>query len=404
MRTECLPLISGSGQQCSPPQFDGAITKASRPRSSSVDLANALSRISMPPKPNATEIAPQIKSEKTTLLAFCTDWENIAELDLLSPRTKLGAELTRVFESQFLTPLYSRPFTRERLLDLLAAIQQVPAGTQIRSKLHTLTDAHIQCAEFDWRARQSSNTWLSRMHSPGANGWKLVLDAQSHSRGIFAFEEERGYVAAMMRALNFMIDTVDAPLNAAMLELLHDTAVSGTYKLREKASPLAKIPLGYRHCIGVGFGLFSTATPAGLAEFQASEKPSQTWIRITETPRGKFVHAAAKSALECRGKANDIFNHYAKALRRVQAINVADTREQEELRCIAQCCQDLEQHHLFRDGNIRTVVFLCMNKLLLQNGYSPALWNDPNCIDMHSVSEIVSLIRRGQKAYQKLIE
>lgn len=230
------------------------------------------------------------------------------------------------------------------------------------------------------------------------------MDSQCHEHGIYYFEDERGYMGSMLRALCLMIDTLDTPLTAAMLEELHTAAVSGTYSTScEKNRLPAKIPCGYRHCAGVAFILADNATPAGLAEFNGSEKSTQDWISIRQTPVGKILQMTPKTALECRSKANHIINHYSQAIHRACVFESADTREQAILHSIAQCCQDLDQHHLFEDGNIRTIVFLCMNKLLLQNGYSPALWKDPNYIDMHSVEEIVGLIRDGQKAYQRLL-
>jgi hypothetical protein len=63
---------------------------------------------------------------------------------------------------------------------------------------------------------------------------------------------------------------------------------------------------------------------------------------------------------------------------------------------IARCCQDLDQHHLFSDGNARTLGFLVMNKLLLQNGLSPVVLVDPNHIDMNSIDELVTKMRFAQ--------
>lgn len=66
------------------------------------------------------------------------------------------------------------------------------------------------------------------------------------------------------------------------------------------------------------------------------------------------------------------------------------------------CCQDLDQHHLFMDGKIRTIAFLVMNKLLLQNDLLPSVLQDPSVFDMNSIEEIVEDIRWGQEAFQTL--
>ena len=41
------------------------------------------------------------------------------------------------------------------------------------------------------------------------------------------------------------------------------------------------------------------------------------------------------------------------------------------LELIIRTCQDLDQMHLFTDGNIRTIAFLVMNKMLIENGFNP---------------------------------
>ncbi|SEK17258.1 MULTISPECIES: hypothetical protein [unclassified Variovorax] len=54
------------------------------------------------------------------------------------------------------------------------------------------------------------------------------------------------------------------------------------------------------------------------------------------------------------------------------------------------------------DGKIRTIAFLVMNKLLLQNDLLPSVLQDPSVFDMNSIEEIVEDIRWGQEAFQTL--
>ena len=82
-----------------------------------------------------------------------------------------------------------------------------------------------------------------------------------------------------------------------------------------------------------------------------------------------------------------------------QEIKNAET-EEKTLEAIARCCQDLDQLHLFIDGNIRTIAFLVLNKLLLQNGLDPVILDDPNIFDCNAVDELIVAIRKGQDQFR----
>jgi hypothetical protein len=62
----------------------------------------------------------------------------------------------------------------------------------------------------------------------------------------------------------------------------------------------------------------------------------------------------------------------------------------------------LNQHHLFAEANIRTIGYLCLNKLLLENGLSPCVLAYPKVLDMMSSKEIVLCIRQGQACFRAL--
>ncbi len=70
------------------------------------------------------------------------------------------------------------------------------------------------------------------------------------------------------------------------------------------------------------------------------------------------------------------------------------------LEIIVRTCQNLDQLHAFFDGNIRTVAFLVLNKMLIENGMSPTIMRDPNVFDMKSIDEIIQEVVAGQKAFE----
>jgi hypothetical protein len=69
---------------------------------------------------------------------------------------------------------------------------------------------------------------------------------------------------------------------------------------------------------------------------------------------------------------------------------------------IVRCCQDLEQMHFFRDGNIRTIAFTILPKMLLENGFTPIILDNPNILDGMSTTEIQAAILTGQKRFKRL--
>jgi hypothetical protein len=62
----------------------------------------------------------------------------------------------------------------------------------------------------------------------------------------------------------------------------------------------------------------------------------------------------------------------------------------------------LDQAHLLPDGNIRTIAFGVLPKLLLENGFEPTILHDPNILDGYSVAEIKVAILQGQKDFRSL--
>lgn len=338
--------------------------------------------------------------------ALCEKWADIGQTDVLSPRTPTGLALQREFSATLhnrfagLGPTPSLQSRLGLLAQMRIEVQGANAGPAIREKVGAMLRAFEQRLAFVNLTSQSANPYLNQLASPFADGYKLVMNGEVHHLGCNHYDNERGYLAGMMAGLNLMIGTLDDPLTADLYEQLHDVAVSGVHK-RDRMDDESLFEQGYRDNIGVQFGLTpSNATPEGLAEFGRSPKANdpQGWITLTTRDNGyTYLVANAKTADECRQKANDIIQAYH------QDILHAAGDEEDVLRSIAKCCQDLDQHHLFSDGNIRTAAFLTLNKLLLQNDLSPALFEDPNVLDMKSIEQIVQHIREGQAAYADLL-
>jgi len=338
---------------------------------------------------------------------LCAKWADIGQTDVLSPRTGTGQALLREFNTTLSNRLamLGQNFTREDQLELLAKmrieVRDAQTGPEIKEKVESILRAYEQRLIFTGVVGHLDIPFLNQLAFPLANGYKLVMNGEHHDGGSHCYDNERGYMAGMMRGMNLMLATLNEPLSADLYERLHDTAVSGVHK-ENRMGDESLFVQGYRNNIGVEFGLTSTnSSPYGHAEFDQSLKANdpEGWITLEPRDNGyTYLIANAKTADECRQKAAEIIESYHEEMRGLQ-----EGDEDGILRGIAKCCQDLDQHHLFSDGNIRTATFLTMNKLLLQNGLSPALLYDPNVFDMKSIGQIAQHIRNGQAAYRALV-
>jgi hypothetical protein len=344
-----------------------------------------------------------------TSLDLGVKWNQIGATNVLSPRTDLG----RAFLSEFdvvlanqLTALYGAEATNDQMMQALEQMRrEVIDGDgicpQIKVKIDSCLRTYQELIRFADLTSSLENPSL-KLSDPFGDAYKLVMDGKHHDEGKFHFDNERGYLAGMLSALNQMLSQIEAPLTANMYESLHDAAVSDVHQ-RDKMGPESVFRQGFRDNQAVQFGLTDrNASESGRLEFNSSPKARdpENWISLvgsTESGIHGYLIANAKSKDDCRQKAQDIIDTYHQSIGRAGD-------DVSKLRCIAICCQDLDQHHLFADGNIRTAAFLTLNKLLLQNGMSPALFHDPNVLDLMSIDEIVNYIQVGQGSYQTLLE
>ncbi|MFO1057244.1 MAG: hypothetical protein U1E53_09780 [Dongiaceae bacterium] len=255
---------------------------------------------------------------------------------------------------------------------------------------------------------------------PGGQAWRMVMDGHLQaSRGEYGFENEQGYMAGMLNGLTLMLADARAgrALDATSYEQLHDACVRGVYSkptiMPEKLEE-GRLKTGYRTNdgtnVGVGYSLKpvnpedplrrGNVTIAGREQLERSiaEQGQPPWFRLALRARADAqdqVWSDVRSADQCRGRVNDIFNSYRAELARAGS-------EDDRLRAIARCCQALDQSHVFEDGNIRTVSFLVMNRLLIDNGLSPAILREPNMFDGYALDELVAEMREGQAQFGRV--
>ena len=247
--------------------------------------------------------------------------------------------------------------------------------------------------------------------------WRLLMDGKHHdTRGKYGFENEQGYMSAMMAAFTFMLGQIGTKMDEHLYEALHDRAVMGV--LTRSGNPMGR---GYRDrwWAGVGFGLDPENWSAeGAAELHDRWKKDAPIRRAVDKDTNKMVGPEVREKVmllkglyksQCQGLVRDVLEtyytriaaikkHYAKPQNRSRRTT---DKPDEILTAIVRLAQDLDQMHLFFDGNIRTVAFLVLNKLLIDNEMKPAILDEPNVFDMKSTAELVAAVKAGQAEFAK---
>lgn len=238
--------------------------------------------------------------------------------------------------------------------------------------------------------------------------WKLVIDGRFQKFGpkvcdigVGGASEEPGYVDAMTFAFGKMIEGLGTKLTSEKLNELHNLAVSNVKNMLDNCN-------GWRQPgRSVHFNLIKTnSSPEGEKEF--NNKVNSKWESDRITSDKNFQHFMTTGGNKqfypiCPNEdgwaqrcADIVLEEYYK---RMSSLKCEQTEE--KLKVIINICQNLDQMHLFPDGNIRTVAFLVLNKFLIENHMYPTIMNDPNVFDMKSVKEIMSEIIEGQKRFIK---
>lgn len=333
----------------------------------------------------------------------------------------------------------------EPAMDTLRAIRREieddPSSHRIlKSKALSIVDK----AEAQLRMGDEMEQAAAYRGFPTEDGWRMLLDGRHQEvRGEYGFENEQGYMAGMLNGFTRMLESVrkHEPLTPELFQTLHDTCTSKVYSkgvVTEDVPREGALKQGYRtddgSNVGVGFPFKratlggepprytgGTTTPEGRAELEeriAAERTATDRLNAQERERAtaegrepKIIEpffeimpgvrdapdklwCNKRSAEACSARVDGIVKAYERE------IAAAGGDETAKLRAIARCCQDLDQSHVFEDGNIRTVAFLVMNKLLAENGLSPAILAEPNCFDGFSIDQLVTEIRAGQATFQ----
>lgn len=228
---------------------------------------------------------------------------------------------------------------------------------------------------------------------------------------------EPGYLDGMNNALQNMVrNSLGEKFDADKLCQLHDSCVDGVFQDFEMNKPFKK---------GYGCGsMYSVRWQEISNEVIAELKREKTLFVVnehyeTEYPKyqnfeylcvilpgdfgGKWEIRSRFQKKEelplVHKKINDLFENYYTKIE-------SSPSDDDKLAAIVNLCRALHMFHVFPDGNGRTILFALLPKLLIENGFSPAIVDDPSrCFTgYHSTEEMVGIIKQGMKNYQRLVE
>jgi hypothetical protein len=277
------------------------------------------------------------------------------------------------------------------------------------------------------------NAFDSHAKNYFVNLWQLFIDLNKQSAGPMAFDiREPGYLRSLYGALNYMLATIEQPINTHYIATLHDLSIQYTHSLEstlDENDQLVERPHpfrhGYRidHSAGYSYNAKENCTLKGLVEIyqviaskriegiqfeQQVEGQAPIEVEDLEPHRIQHFFIIAIQQIDSRTKSMSLTSFSNNIINRVnneitifyntmKAIPANDKHS--ILRNIITLIRNLELIHPFYDGNCRTLAMLLLNKLLLQYHFSPCILVNPNIIDGYSIDELLIEIRRGMKRF-----
>lgn len=226
----------------------------------------------------------------------------------------------------------------------------------------------------------------------------LFIDLHRQNGDPFTFDEkEPGYYRAMTNAFERVRDILGIRLNADGVCALHDICVDGVAR-SDKKPPFEKgFSAGW--CYGIAFLQVSEDAKKEWEEERLiwmgdANIPEDFLSHLSVNDEGPRICSNGTTREKVAAKINELLDNYYKQMSGSQTPD-------ERLSAIVNLCRAIEIFHAFPDGNQRTIAFALLTKLLVENGFSPAMLDDPAMFDgYYSTVEMVDLIKKGQENYR----
>jgi len=241
-----------------------------------------------------------------------------------------------------------------------------------------------------------------------ANLWRLLIDGQRQkTKGpsdMFDFDvKEINWMGGMIAGLRLMIDNLGKPLTSDMILQFQYATCNGVVEY--KNGEYSELELGFRdrnddkhykvakdHQDSVRGNL----TDDGGT--QLGNHPAYSdWFqleKITSPKEASFYwfRLLPKSTEEIVDKLNSFIEKLNQDLK--------DSDKKDNIHVFCDFIQSANQHHGLRQGNIRTLVMLILNKLLIEKELLPTAMRNPNNFDVFSLKEVKEEVKLGQKTVE----
>lgn len=246
---------------------------------------------------------------------------------------------------------------------------------------------------------------------PQEEMWRCYIDWSQQEKGADCFDiDEPGYRSAMEKTFCSLRDTLETELTADEFCRLHDLCVSGVQNKQR-----AHFKLGFS--FGAQYNFHPKYTPQIASELVANRQELEDALeeayeknifsgypnhpRNSERFLGHYDDWGMRSLSSpkpsiTKGRLNRLIEEYKRTIRRALTSD-------EKIRAIVDLCRALEVYHVFADGNQRTIAFVVLQKLLLQNGFPPVILENPVIFDGYCTTEKMRAhIEKGWVRFRRL--
>jgi hypothetical protein len=274
--------------------------------------------------------------------------------------------------------------------------------------------------------------------------WRILLDGSVHAQkegpffldfyrpGAYERDGEHNYYAGIVQGFAKVLETYGSPLTTALIQEIHKECMPISIVSGSK-------PSGFRSEGAIAsFAInFVNCTKAGLTEFILRQLEYRKYKILAPYPNFHFttypredresllslehLEAYMGSEKEVAPIVERLYSTLtgpAKCIRffvtqnpekwlQIEIARYEDaikkaTDDDTKLNAIVEFVRNSEQIHPFHDGNCRTM-YLLLQKLLIENNFSPTLLEDPNVLDMYDVSALVKLVKKGFAKVEQLL-
>ncbi|NQY75255.1 MAG: hypothetical protein HRT90_10950 [Candidatus Margulisbacteria bacterium] len=227
-------------------------------------------------------------------------------------------------------------------------------------------------------------------------------DSQAEEHvGKFQFDrKEPGFMRGMFQSMIYMITNINKALTPDMLEHINLKAKKG---VKFEGEDFLKKSIGIMDMGYASSSLrdpsdeFSNTTNKGINEFKMYlKKNNSDWIGLRDDASGKSYKqffSKPKSRKERIKRIEELTAEYQAKIKNA-------SNDDDKLNIIVDYIQQMNRHHFFEDGNIRTLGMILFYRLLSENRIDLTILSNPNMFEGVDCTSLVDAVKEGQKTFK----